>query len=92
MMMPVVVVPVMVVMTMVEVSRAPHPAAVAIARPPVMMADADPADIVHHVRIDNRRLHRRRRNDRRTGVRWRQHCGTHGHRRGSQAQKQVTHL
>jgi hypothetical protein len=88
----VVMMPVVVMMMVVAVTTDPHAVAVGIARPPVVMAALDPADIVHHVRADNRRPHRRRSDDRRAGVRRRQHCCAHGHRCGSQAQKQVTHL
>ena len=64
--------PVMMVVVMV-VPGAPHHAAVACC----CGASDDgtrrnPADIVDHVRVDDRRLHRRRRDDGRTGVRRRQ--------------------
>jgi hypothetical protein len=83
---------VVVMMTVVMVAGPPHAAAVGVARTPVMMADADPAHIVHHVGVDDPGLHRRRRNDGRAGVRRSQHRGTYGHRCSSQTQKKITHL
>jgi hypothetical protein len=52
--------PVMVVMMMVVVPRAPHEATVGVAVAPVMVAHPDPTDIVDQVRLDRSRLHRRR--------------------------------
>ena len=87
-----VMVPVMMVVMMVMVPRTPHRAAVGVAVAPVMVAHPGPPDIVDDVGVDNRRPHRRRPADRRTGVRRRQHCRGHCHRCGSQAQKQLAHL
>jgi len=57
MMMPVM----MVVMMVVPMARTPHRAAVRVTGAPVMVADPEPRDIVDHIRLADRRLHRRRR-------------------------------
>jgi hypothetical protein len=69
-MVPVVVVPVMtmVVAVMMVTMPDPNPPTVVAAAAPMMMAPADPADIVDHVGIHDRRLHRRRCDDRRTRI------------------------
>jgi hypothetical protein len=86
------VVTVMVVMMMVVMMAPPHHAAVAVARAPVMVADPEPGHVVDHVGVPDGRLHRRRRDDSRIRVRRHQRGARHGHRRGSQAQKQLAHL
>jgi hypothetical protein len=84
-------VPVVVMMVVVMVMTPPHQAAVAVAVAPVMMADPEPGHVVDNVAVLDGRLHRRRRDDRRARVRRHQRGTRHGHRRGSQAQKQLTH-
>ena len=82
-MVPVMMVPVM--MMVVTVSRDPDRPAVVVAAAPMMMAPLDPANIVDHAGIGDRRLHRRRCDDRRTRIRRRQGCSGHRHRCGSQS-------
>jgi hypothetical protein len=79
-----------VVMVVVPVAT-PHTPAVAMTVTPMMIADPEPRNIVDHIGVLDSRLHRRRSDDCRTRVR-RHQCGArHGHRRRSQAQKQLAH-